>query len=138
MKLDVFLEKFYPHPIEKVWAALTDPAALGVWLMATDFEPQVGKRFAFRDTANPAWRGWADCEVVTLEPPSRMVWSWLSTDEGVPTRVEIRLEPVTGGTRLLLTHTGETDPGAVSRLTSGWPRKLADLDHLLMQNRDRS
>jgi DNA-binding transcriptional ArsR family regulator len=52
-------KEFYPHPIEKVWAATTDPAALAVWLMTNDFELRVGKRFRFwNEPAKPEWRGW--------------------------------------------------------------------------------
>jgi uncharacterized protein YndB with AHSA1/START domain len=128
MKLDIALQEFYPHPIEKVWAALTDPDALATWLMmANDFEPSVGRRFTFRSDPNPGWRGRAECEVLALEPPSRMVWSWLSTDEGEPTRVEFRLESVAGGTRLTLEHTGETDAETRSRLTAGWQLRLTKL-----------
>jgi uncharacterized protein YndB with AHSA1/START domain len=128
MKLDIFLQEVYPHSIERVWTALTDPAALAVWLMmSNDFEPKVGRHFTFRSEPNPGWRGRAECEVLVVEPPSRMVWSWLSTDEGEPTRVEFRLESVAGGTRLTLEHTGETDPNTRSRLMSGWPTRLAEL-----------
>jgi uncharacterized protein YndB with AHSA1/START domain len=96
--------------------------------MPNDFQPQVGRRFCFKREAPPHnTRGTVECEVLALEPPSRMVWSWLSTDEGVPTRVEFRLEPVAGGTRLILKHTGETDPDIVSRVTAGWPQRLAQL-----------
>ena len=45
MKLEILLVEDYTHPIEKVWAALTDPAALAQWLMVNDFEPRIGKRF---------------------------------------------------------------------------------------------
>ena len=44
-----------------------------------------------------------------------------------PGRVEFRLEQVEGGTRLTLSHTGEMDENVKSRLTQGWPGKLADL-----------
>ena len=53
-----------------------------------------------------------------------MVWSWLSTDEGIPTRVGFRLEPVGGGTRLTFSQTGEVDPEMVARLKSGWTLRL--------------
>ncbi|MGH7001873.1 MAG: SRPBCC family protein, partial [Stellaceae bacterium] len=68
------MREFYPRPIEKVWAALTDSEALADWLMANDFEPRVGRRFTFHSDPIPGWRGRVDCEVVALEPPSRMVW----------------------------------------------------------------
>ncbi len=128
MKLDLLFEEFYPHPPDAVWRALTDPAALATWMMPNDFEPQVGRRFSFkREATPPNTRGTIECEVLAIEPPARMVWSWLSTDEGAPNRVEFRLEPVTGGTRLILTYTGETDPYTVSRVTAGWPQRLAQL-----------
>ncbi|HKV55894.1 MAG TPA: SRPBCC domain-containing protein [Candidatus Binataceae bacterium] len=127
MKLELFFEEIYPHPIEKVWRALTEPAALASWLMPNDFEARVGKRFTFRNEPQPGWRGRVDCEVIALEPPVRMVWSWLGTDEGDPTQVEFRLEAVEGGTRLTLAHTGATAPAMKERLGAGWPRRLAQL-----------
>jgi uncharacterized protein YndB with AHSA1/START domain len=128
MKLELFFDEFYPHPCDDVWRALTDPTALSTWMMPNDFEPHVGRRFSFkREALPPNTRGTVECEVLALEPPSRMVWSWLSTDEGAPTRVEFRLEPVAGGTRLILTHTGEADPVTVSRVTAGWPQRFAQL-----------
>jgi uncharacterized protein YndB with AHSA1/START domain len=42
-QLDLVLEEVYAHPIEKVWAAVTDTEHLAVWLMQNDFEPRVGK-----------------------------------------------------------------------------------------------
>src|ERR1700687_2319737 len=92
MKLELFFDEFYPHPCDDVWRALTDPTALSTWMMPNDFEPHVGRRFSFkREALPPNTRGTVECEVLALEPPSRMVWSWLSTDEGAPTRVEFRL-----------------------------------------------
>jgi uncharacterized protein YndB with AHSA1/START domain len=128
MKLDLSFDEFYPHPPEAVWRALTDPAALSSWLMPNDFQPQVGRRFSFKSEASPPNTGGTiECEVLALEPPSRMVWSWHGTDQVAPTRVEFRLEPVAGGTRLILTHTGERDPETVARVTAGWPKQLGRL-----------
>ncbi len=42
------LEAVYPHPVELVWRALTEPAALATWLMTNDFQAKVGHRFTFR------------------------------------------------------------------------------------------
>jgi uncharacterized protein YndB with AHSA1/START domain len=133
MKLELRFQEFYPHPIEAVWAALADPAALAVWLMPNDFEPRVGKRCTFRGEPTSEWRGWMDCEVLALEPPSRMVWSWRSTEDGPLTQVTFDLRTVAGGTELTLVHSGETDPAWRSRYASGWPEKLATLRGLLVQ-----
>jgi uncharacterized protein YndB with AHSA1/START domain len=122
MKLNVLLTQNYPHPVEKVWRSLTDPAALAVWLMENDFEPHVGRKFTLRGRANET-----ECEVLALEPPHRMLWSWVCNELDTPTHVEFRLEEIEGGTRLTLSHTGEIDDAMGARLTQGWPFKLADL-----------
>jgi uncharacterized protein YndB with AHSA1/START domain len=127
MKLELQFQEFYPHPIEKVWRALTDPRALACWLMPNNFEPQVGKRFTFRTEPQLGWRGLVECEVLELEAPVRMVWAWLSTNLGEPTRVEFKLQTVAGGTRLWLSHTGDADPVMGERLARGWPLRLAQL-----------
>jgi uncharacterized protein YndB with AHSA1/START domain len=132
MKLNVLLVEDFSHPVEKVWRALTDPEALGVWLMDNDFEPRVGKRFNLRSrNGPPGSRGWIECEVLALETPSRMLWSWAHNESDPPTRVEFRLEPINGGTRLTLSHTGEIDSAIGERLRGGWPGKLSDLRVLL-------
>jgi uncharacterized protein YndB with AHSA1/START domain len=132
MKLNILLVEDFPHPVEKVWQGLTNPEAISVWLMENDFEPRVGKRFILRGREIPSRsRGWVECEVLELETPHRMVWSWVHEGGESPTRVEFRLDPIVGGTRLTLSHTGEIDPLIGSRLTDGWPGKLADLRALL-------
>jgi uncharacterized protein YndB with AHSA1/START domain len=135
MKLDVLLVEDFPHPVEKGWRALTDPDALRVWLMDNDFEPRIGKRFVLRGTSAaaagreipPQGRGWVECELLELEPPKRMLWSWVHDEGDPPSRVEFRLEHTDHGTRLTLSHTGEIDPLIGSRLRVGWPCKLAEL-----------
>jgi len=128
MKLNVLLVEDFQHPVERVWQGLTDPAALRVWLMENDFEPRVGKRFILHGRENNI-----DCEVLELDRPSRMLWSWVHGEGDAPTRVEFRLDSILGGTRLTLSHTGEIDPLIGSRLREGWPGKLADLRAHLAQ-----
>jgi uncharacterized protein YndB with AHSA1/START domain len=125
MKLDLHLVGFYPHPLEKVWAAVSTREALAEWLMNNDFEPHPGARFRFwGEPTRPEWRGSIDCEVLAVEPPSRIVWSWRHSDDGYPTQVEIQLDAVPGGTQLKLRHSGEMSEELRNRYTSGWQRKL--------------
>jgi uncharacterized protein YndB with AHSA1/START domain len=124
MKLNVLLVEDFPHPVERVWRALTDPEALTVWLMENDFEPRVGKRFNLRGRQH---KDRIECEVLELDRPNRMLWSWLHEEGYPPTRVEFRLDAIEGGTRLTLSHTGEIDPLIGASLREGWPGKLANL-----------
>jgi uncharacterized protein YndB with AHSA1/START domain len=129
MKLDLELEQIYPHPVMHVWSALTDRAALAAWLMPSDFEARLGHRFTFRAEPPPGsnWRGWTECEIVELTPPSRMVWSWKSAEPDCVTSVVFELEEVPGGTRLRLSHAGDTTGPDIGDLNQGWPAKLEQL-----------
>ncbi len=132
MRLDILIEERFPSPVERVWHALTDPRMINRWLMATDdFEARVGARFTLRDKPHPTFRGYVECQVLELSPPNRMVWSWSSTDDPVPTRLVIELEAEDRGTRLTLRHTGDTDELTVQGTTAGWPRKLGELAETL-------
>jgi uncharacterized protein YndB with AHSA1/START domain len=115
MKQQVSFELFYPHPPERVWRALTDPEALKRWLMPSDFRPQHGHRFRFtqsteREPGDRNATGVVRCEVVELQEPSRLVYTWQSERDPEPTLVTWTLEPVEGGTRLHLEHTALNAP----------------------------
>ena len=127
MRRDLHFEVIYPHPPELVWRALTDPRAFAEWLMANDFEPRVGHRFQFR--TNPRWGfdGLVHCEVTELDPPRRLAYSWRGGGMPGPTTVRFELEPVAGGTRLTLDHTGFEGLQSVGIsfiLGSGWKTNL--------------
>lgn len=132
MRLDVSMEELLPAPLERVWHALTDARMIDRWLMRTeDYQAKVGTRFILRDAQVPGFRGYVECEVLEISPPHRMVWSWLSTDAGVPTRLVIELEASGEGTRLTLRHTGEAGEREVRGTNEGWIRKLAALAETL-------
>ncbi len=125
MKRDIVIEVVYPHPPEKVWKALTDPNALAEWLMENDFEPRVGHKFQFRTEPKGGWSGIVDCEVLELDPPRRLSYSWKS--EQLDTVVTFTLEPVAEGTRLRLEHTGFEGFKAILVsfiLSKGWKKKI--------------
>lgn len=101
----------YPHPPEVVWAALTDGAALAQWLMPNDFQPVAGHRFQFRVDPMMGYTGIVECEVLEIEPPRRMVWSWVTVPRAgkkahPPLRIEWTLTPEGSGTRLDLRQWG--------------------------------
>ena len=125
MNLDLVFEELLPHPIENVWQALTDADAISDWLMTTtDFRARVGSRFRMK-TQGLSAGGWVDAEVLELDPPRRMAWSWSVNDGAPPTTVTFELTPEDGGTRLRLRHEGEIDPSVGRLLSDGWPGRLA-------------
>lgn len=106
MKKAVTLEFQSKHPPERVWRALTTREAIEKWLMPNDFEPKPGHRFTFRRAPIPQlnFDGIAHCEVLVLEPPRRLEFSF----KGGPldTVVRFRLEPNDAGTRIYFEHAG--------------------------------
>ena len=133
MPRTLLFEVVYPHPVEKVWAAVTDSASLAKWLMRNDFEPVVGKRFQFRAKPVMGWTGIVDCEVLELDAPRRMVWRWKSDD--IDTTVTITLERVEGGTRLRLVQDGFRGLRGmfVSWMMRGWKRILGKQLRLVLE-----
>ena len=83
MKRDVKLEQFYKQPADVVWKALTDPKLVGRWLMPLhDFRTRKGTRFQFRSPQKaPGWNGVVDCEVLEVEAPRKLVYSWKGQDD---------------------------------------------------------
>ncbi len=106
----VIVERTLSHPVSRIWRALTEPHLLAEWLMQTDFEPVVGKKFNFRADPQPYWNGVTDCEVLCVEPMKRLAYSWApSGDEaksGMHTVVTFTLEPVADGVRVRMEQTG--------------------------------
>ena len=47
MKLDLNLERTFPHPVERVWDAISSADAIAEWLFACDFKPEIGHSSLF-------------------------------------------------------------------------------------------
>ncbi|MDQ3692648.1 MAG: SRPBCC domain-containing protein [Chloroflexota bacterium] len=124
-------------PIARVWRALTDSATLSKWMLFTsnDFEPVVGHAFQFRGA--PGWTGVVDCEVIEVDKPHRLSYTWLSGGESNPrhsTVVTWTLTEVQGGvTRLHLEQSGFRS-GAKQEIGGakhGWTSMVDQLQSLL-------
>lgn len=125
---ELLFEVIYPHAPERVWRALTDPKALATWLMPNDFAPIVGHHFTFRAPPQPWFDGIVHCEVLVVEPPRQLSYSWRGGPMRTPTMVSWTLEAVPEGTRVRLVHAGFAGIGGrIVRLIlgSGWRSLLA-------------
>jgi uncharacterized protein YndB with AHSA1/START domain len=120
-----------PHPPVKVWRALTEPELLAEWLMATDMRALVGNSFTFKAEPTPWWDGIVHCEVLEVDPPKRLRYTWRSGPEslGLDTVVTWTLTPTpSGGTRLALEHSGflPTNAFAFDGARKGWQRMAGE------------
>jgi uncharacterized protein YndB with AHSA1/START domain len=130
----------YPHPIERAWKAVSDPAEVAIWFIPpTVWDLKPGGGYRFHDD------GFAGV-LQAVEPP-RLIRFGPKPDggpwPGPDSWFQFELEPVTGGTRMrYLQH---ADPGAadpdeprVAFVSPGRPGSLAgwhaafdELDELL-------
>jgi uncharacterized protein YndB with AHSA1/START domain len=100
----IVIERVFPYPPERLWTALTDSAALADWLMDNDFQPVLNHEFTFRTKPAPGFDGIVRCRVTEIDAPRRLAYTWGSGAS--KTLVTWTLEPVSGGTRLRMEHTG--------------------------------
>lgn len=126
-------ERQLPHPPEKVWRALTDASLVAQWLLPNDFRAEVGHQFTLRGTPVPGWAGLTRCEVLTVEPPHRLVYRWGDGSEsvsGLITLVTWTLTARDGGTLLRVEHAGFGSEHDLSyrRIGARWPRWLKRLE----------
>jgi uncharacterized protein YndB with AHSA1/START domain len=120
-----------PHPPEKVWRALTEPALIARWLMVNDLRPVVGHRFTFKAQPMPGWDGIVQCEVLEVDPPRRLSYSWRGGSDQISrldTVVTWTLTPTAAGTRLSLEHAGFVPANAFAfeALGKGWRGKVQE------------
>ncbi len=127
----VVVEKDMPHPPEKIWRALTQASLIDQWLMSNDFQPVVGHKFTLRAAPMPNWNGVVDCEVLAVEPNSRLSYSWGSM--GLESVVTWTLTPGNGSTHVRMEQTGfQDDQNANYKGASyGWQKFIGSLERVL-------
>jgi uncharacterized protein YndB with AHSA1/START domain len=141
---EIHIERQYPHPVDRVWRAVTDPELVPRWTATgqgarpVGFAPVVGTRFRFVGRPVPGWDGVVECEVLEVDEPSLLRFSWVGGAGETPSEVTYRLAAHGGGTRFTYDHVGFTGIGGflmarvlgrVRRrmLTRGLPAVLDDL-----------
>jgi uncharacterized protein YndB with AHSA1/START domain len=129
----VIVEREIPFPPEKIWRALTQPHLIEEWLMKNDFSPDVGHRFNLRGD----WGGTLDCEVLAVEPNSRLSYSWDFAHEdaafNLKSVVTFTLTPTNTGSHLRMEQTGfrPDQKQALGGARVGWQQFFAKLEEVL-------
>lgn len=120
----VRFERDYDTTVEDLWSALTEPDRLARWLDPVTGDLRVGGRVLvhFDD-------GDAQFDVVTCEPPSRLVVHWQHEDRHSAVRAEVGVAG-SGGSRLVLDHTLLSAPSAAG-YAAGWHWHLDALGAVL-------
>ena len=105
------VQRVVPKAVEEVWAAFTDPAALGAWFWPERFETTVEIDLRaggeFRIASAPVGMA-VSGTYQEVEEPARLVHTWRT------------LVPVDGGTGITILHERFSDPEAAEQNELGW------------------
>jgi len=93
--------------------------------------------FHFRATPIPdLWNGVTDCEVLMVEPPLRLVYSWNASGDqaadGLKTLITWTLTPTPDGVLVRMEQSGfrPQDEAGFQGMGGGWPRILGGLERV--------
>lgn len=110
-------------PPERVWRAFTDPAALVAWFWPERLVPtaetdvRVGGRYRID---GPGAAIAVSGEYMSVEPASRLAFTWRWDGETEETLVTVQLTPAGAGTELVVTHERFADDADRDSHTKGW------------------
>jgi len=128
------LKKFYHHPIETVWTAISDAEAISKWFIEAEFQAEVGFNYTFRHESTTVTG-----EVLAVEPPTLLIYTWQVGDMAVRTTVRWQLSGQRRGTLLELEHWGfeAYEQSALEMFEAsvkGWDAVTAELERYLEQS----
>jgi uncharacterized protein YndB with AHSA1/START domain len=130
----IAFERRLGHPVNAVWAALTDPEALAAWLGPGTMEPREGGQVSLRTGPGDQLERQRTISgrILAWDPPRVLEHEWIQPGLDISV-VRYELEPDTGGTILRLTHRRSVAPGGTGG-RAGWhaylDRLAAHLDGL--------
>ena len=120
--MQVVFHRHYPHPIEKVWAAITTPERLSDWLAVAEVDAKPGGTIRLNWNGKYRMQG----RVTECEPPNVFAWTWEL--DGRETVVRFELEKERDGCHLTLTHSGLSPrDGDGAGVRAGWHAHLEGL-----------
>lgn len=117
---------FFRQSPQEVWEYLTKPELIEQWLMKSDLKPIVGHKFSFTFTPknDSKYDGVVHCEVLEVEPFTRLSYSWNGSTQNKSRQfnsiVEWTLSPKDNGTELTLQHNGFKELEDILNHTNGW------------------
>jgi uncharacterized protein YndB with AHSA1/START domain len=96
----------FPHPIERVWRALTDAKEMSIWAMPATIDLRVGGAYTFMGEQ------WG--EILALDPPRLIKFGKRGIDADPhalgENYMQYALEETTGGTRMTFTERWKEGP----------------------------
>ncbi|HEX6683365.1 MAG TPA: SRPBCC family protein [Candidatus Limnocylindrales bacterium] len=107
-------ERLLYHPVDKVWAALTEPERRAEWFFAGRLDLRPEGTVDLADAVHGITG-----KVLAIEPPWLLEFSWVSGDSPEESVVRFELSKANQGCSLVFTHTVPASANRMS-LAAGW------------------
>lgn len=130
MSLSLNMDFQFTTSVEKLWSALTDSNKLAKWIADNDFKPVVGHRFQFRHQPNEYWDGIVDSEVLIVDEPTLLSFTWAVGDERHTVTLTVQ-DLGDGKVNLRLEQTGITNEQGLAGAKYGWMAWIDKLEKVL-------
>lgn len=120
---DIIKTAVFDADIQKVWNSVATAEGIDAWFMPNDFKEELGYKFTIQSPFGPTL-----CEVLELEPPNLLVFSW-GVDGWV---ITFKLKDLGNETEFTLIHSGWGEADAIvpgpsqtnqeirNRMDNGW------------------
>lgn len=136
------VRKIIPASREEVFAAWIDPESIRDWMCPGEtvtaearLDPRVGGSYRIV-MKSPTREVDHTGEYLVVEPPAKLVFTWISNSTGnQPTLVTVELFERGGACELVLTHERFTNAEAVRRHQGGWSQIVDKLAAHLAKHR---
>lgn len=129
-----------------VFEALSTPEGIASWwgpdagpVLVAECDARVGGQFRVRFRMLDGSEHESHGEFLIVEPPGRlaMTFQWVGdTDDTGPSRIDIQVREVHGGSELMFTHSGLRDDEVRDSHAEGWAGALDKLEARFAQPRD--
>lgn len=139
----ICIERYYAHPISKVFCAFSNPVSFEKWFSPTPeittktlaFDFQVDGYFCLEFAIPEAASKQLSGHFLAIEENSRIEFSWIwaapDMHENVETRVCVAFQKHADGTKIIVHHHKLPSPDGGSRHQIGWDGTLQQLAHWL-------
>jgi len=128
-RVTLTFRRFYPHSVEHVWRAITDPEQTRNWLGKLDFEPKTGGQITMiLDGSDPVNGTETTGEILECRPPNVLEY-WIHALEMKNLRVDHHINrwevsATEGGSVLEFTHTFAEGERQRNSVACGWHAML--------------
>ena len=120
---EVRYERHIKRPVEKVWAAITEPVRIEAWLAQAKLDLRIGGSI---ELYWPVPGDGMRSRIVELDPPHLFAFGWPEPDGAPDSIVRFELSEEAGGCRLVLTNTLLRTEFVLS-VATGWHTHLDQL-----------